>query len=87
MQERFNEPNWFQSIGVYAPGSPNLLDTIEIGQVWDGSVSGHRRLRAQVVAQIEYLRDQTHLQYILWPPEGTSRAKLSLADRQTIFID
>lgn len=86
MCQWFNSPNWFNTVTVYRKGSAEVLETIRYEQVWDGSLKGHRRLRAAIVNQVELLRDKTGLEYIIWSPECYGGVVVPIADKQHITV-
>jgi len=86
MAERFNNPNWFQTVTVYVPKSTIEVAEFDIEQVWDGSLAGHRRLRRAAVEAVEALRDKTGLEYIMWSPVLHGGVRVPLKDRQHVNI-
>lgn len=86
MNRIYNQPNWYQPVTSYRPGSPDVLSEFEIGQVWDGSVEGHRRLRRLCLETIEALRDAHGFEYILWSPILHGGRAVPLADRGQISV-
>lgn len=86
MSRQLNSPNWFQPVTVYIKGSPKVIEQFDIGQCWDGTLAGHRRLRKACVETVEGLRDRTELDYILWSPIMAPSRTIPLADRQHVII-
>lgn len=81
-----NSPNFFQAVTVYRPGSSEAIEEFTIGQVWDGSLNGYRRLRRQCLEVVEALRDKTNLEYIMWTPTVYGGVSIPRLDKQSITV-
>lgn len=84
--KQYNHPNFFQCVTVYKPGSAEAIEHFEIGQVWDGSLVGYRRLRRQCLETVEGLRDRTGFEYILWTPTVHGGVTIPRLDKQSITV-